>query len=260
MKEILEVEILGTGTSTGVPQIGCDCEVCRSTDPRDARLRTSAIVFYRGKRILIDCGPDFRTQILNARDWHLDALLITHIHYDHVGGIDDLRPYGISDEGFPVFARQDVINDLQARLPYCFAKNPYPGVPRLSFTTIDDVTPFEVCGINVTPIPVMHYKLPILGFHIGPLAYITDCKYIAPEQIERLHGVPLLIINALRQDTHLSHMSLAESLAVIEQIDPEQAYIIHMSHGIGLHAEVEKSLPTNVHLAYDGMIVSTRQS
>ena len=256
MKEILEVEILGTGTSTGVPQIGCDCEVCRSTDPRDARLRTSAIVSYRGKRILIDCGPDFRTQILNASDWRLDALFITHIHYDHVGGIDDLRPYG-GEAGFPVFARQDVINDLRARLPYCFAEKPYPGVPHLNFTPIDDNTSFEVCGIEVTPIPVMHYRLPILGFHIGPLAYITDCKDIAPEQIERLRGVPLLIINALRQTPHISHMSLAESLAVIEQIGPKQAYIIHMSHGIGLHAEVEQSLPPNVHLAYDGMVVST---
>ena len=197
MNNTLQIEFLGTGTSTGVPQLQCHCDVCRSSDPRDQRLRCSAIVRYQSKSILIDCGPDFRQQMLRASNNDLDALLITHIHYDHVGGIDDLRAYCI-DRHFPVYARQDVIDNLRERLPYCFAEHPYPGVPLLDFTAVNDTDPFMVQGINVLPIPVMHYRLPILGFSIGPMAYITDCKTIAAEQVDRLRDIPLLVINALR--------------------------------------------------------------
>lgn len=251
----IEIEFLGTGTSTGVPQLRCNCPVCQSTDERDKRLRTSAIVRYCGVNILIDCGPDFRTQMLRASDDQLDALLITHIHYDHVGGIDDLRSY-CYERQFPVFARQDVINDLHTRLPYCFSEHPYPGVPQLHITPVVDDQPFDVCGIEVFPIPVMHYRLPILGYRIGPLAYITDAKQMAEEQIEKLHGVPLLVINALRKKPHLSHMNLDESLAVIERIEPGQAYLIHMSDGIGFHEETSQQLPERVHLAYDTLRIS----
>lgn len=254
MNNSLQLEFLGTGTSTGVPQLRCGCEVCRSTDPHDQRLRCSAIVRYQGKNILIDCGPDFRQQMLRASNDNIDALLITHIHYDHVGGIDDLRAYCL-DRYFPIYARQDVIDNLRRQLPYCFAEHLYPGVPRLEFTAVNDYDPFDVQGIEVHPIPVMHYKMPILGFRIGPMAYITDCKTIADEQIERLHDIPLLVINALRLEPHMSHMHLAEALEVVRRINPGCAYLTHMSHGIGLHEQASQQLPDNVHLAYDGLVV-----
>lgn len=247
--EKLKLTILGSGTSTGVPQIGCQCEVCRSADPHDHRLRQSALVEWKSKRILIDCGPDFREQILSTGDSHLDALLITHIHYDHIGGLEELRGHS----NFPIFARQDVIQALHERLAYCFAEHPYPGVPHFNLVEINDKDSFDCAGINVEPIPVLHYRLPILGFKIGPMAYITDCKTIARDQIERLHGIPLLVLNALRIEEHLSHISLSQALEIIEQIKPGRTILIHMSHGIGLHAETSKLLPKGVELAYDGM-------
>lgn len=253
---MLEIEFLGTGTSTGVPEIQCHCPVCTSTDPRDKRLRCSAIVRYQGKNILIDCGPDFRTQILRATSPTLDALLLTHIHYDHVGGLDDLRAYCRHGRMFPIYARHDVINDIHYRLPYCFKEHLYPGVPTFEIHEIGD-EPFLVDGVRVEPIPVNHYKLLINGYRIGPLAYITDAKYISQQQIDRLHHVPLLVINALRFKEHISHMTLAESLDVISQIQPQSAYLIHMSHDMGLHSETSKLLPPNVHFAYDGLIVRT---
>lgn len=252
---MLEIEFLGTGTSTGVPQIRCQCQVCKSTDPHDKRLRASAIVRYRGKRLLIDCGPDFRTQMLRASDDAIDALLITHFHYDHIGGIDDLRAYCSPDHKFPVYAKGDVVNDLHKRMPYCFAKHLYPGVPTFEIHEIND-SPFMAEGIEVVPIPVMHYKLPIYGYRIGPLAYITDCKTISDEQIESLHGIPLLVINALRIKPHLSHLSLAEAIDVARRIAPQRTLFIHCSHDMGLHAEVGQTLPPGIELAYDGQIVT----
>ncbi len=249
MKDRLKITILGSGTSTGVPQIGCKCKVCRSNDPRDKRLRQSALVEWRGKRILIDCGPDFRQQILRTGRAHIDGLLLTHIHYDHIGGLEELR----GNSNFPIYARGDVIKALHKRLAYCFTEHPYPGVPHYNLVEINDNDPFDCAGIEVQPIPVMHYRLPILGFRIGDMAYITDCKTIAREQIERLHRVKLLMINALRFEEHLSHISLSQALEIIKQIKPGRAVLIHMSHGIGLHAETSKHLPKGVELAYDGM-------
>ncbi len=249
----LEIEFLGTGTSTGVPMLRCLCPVCLSTDERDKRLRTSVIVRYQGVRLLIDCGPDFRTQMLRASDDNLDAVLLTHIHYDHVAGLDDLRAYCF-ERPFPLYARADVMNHLHARIPYCFSSDPYPGVAQFEEHVIDD-KPFLVEGVRVEPIPVMHYRLPIYGYRIGPLAYITDAKTITDEVVERLHGVPLLVINALRIQPHLSHMCLNETLDVIARIKPGRAYLVHMSDGIGLHAESHKLLPPGVELAYDGLIV-----
>ena len=208
----------------------CLCPVCMSADPRDKRLRTSAIVRYQGARILIDCGPDFRTQMLRASDDNLDAVLLTHIHFDHVAGLDDLRAY-------------------------CFAENPYPGVPQFEEHVIDDDVPFLVEGVRVEPIPVMHYKLPILGFRIGPLAYITDAKTIDNEVVKKLTGVPLLVINSLRVGEHMSHMCLAETLDIIRRVKPGRSLLIHMSDRMGLHAESPKLLPDGVELAYDGLIV-----
>lgn len=252
---MLEIEFLGTGTSTGVPQLLCGCDVCRSQDAHDKRLRCSAIVRYCGKNILIDCGPDFRSQMLRASDKSLDALIITHIHYDHVGGIDDLRAYCAGRE-FPVYAQADVIDGLRQRLPYCFAEHPYPGVPRLSFSEIKANVPFSIGDVEITPIPVMHYKLPILGFRIGPLAYITDAKTIDTEQLSTLKGIPLLVINSLRIEPHMSHYCLRETLDVIDQIKPQRALLTHMSHEMGLHAQVNRILPPGVELAHDTLTVS----
>ncbi len=248
----LEIEFLGTGTSTGVPMLRCHCPVCMSSDERDKRLRTSAIVRYQGARILIDCGPDFRTQMLRASDDNLDAVLLTHIHYDHVAGLDDLRAYCF-ERPFPLYARADVLRNLHARIPYCFASDPYPGVAQFEEHVIGD-EPFLVEGVRVEPIPVMHYKLPIIGFKIGPLAYISDAKNIADDVIARLQGIPLLVINALRIEPHLSHMCLSETLDVVRRIKPGKTYLVHMSDRIGLHAESHKILPDGVELAWDGLI------
>ena len=250
----LEIEFLGTGTSTGVPMLRCHCPVCMSADPRDKRLRTSAIVRYQGARLLIDCGPDFRTQMLRASDDNIDAVLLTHIHFDHVAGLDDLRTYCF-ERPMPLYARADVMRDLHQRIPYCFAENPYPGVPHFDEHVIGD-EPFLVEGVHVEPIPVMHYKLSICGFRIGPLAYITDAKTIDDEVKENLKDVPLLVINSLRvSPEHISHMCLDETLAVIERIKPVRSLLIHVSDRMGLHVESPKLLPAGVELAYDGLIV-----
>ena len=223
---MIEVEFLGTGTSTGVPQLGCECEVCKSADPRDKRLRCSAIVRTQGVSLLIDCGPDFRQQMLRASDLHLDALLITHSHYDHV----------------------------KARIPYCFREHLYPGVPTFDMHPLAG-EPFEVKGVRVEPLPVMHYKLPIFGYRIGNLAYITDAKTIPPSTMARLQGIDTLIINALRFEPHLSHMNLEETLAVVAQANPRRALLIHESDGIGLHEATSRLLPQGVELAYDKEII-----
>ncbi len=254
MLTTLEIEFLGTGTSTGVPMLRCHCPVCMSADPRDQRLRTSAIVRYQGVRFLIDCGPDFRTQMLRASDDNLDAVLLTHIHYDHVAGLDDLRTYCFERQ-FPLYARADVLENLHRRIPYCFpGGTPYPGVAQFEEHVIGD-DPFLVEGVRVEPIPVMHYKLPICGFRIGPLAYITDAKEIADEVVDSLRGVPLLVINALRIKPHISHMCLDETLAIVERIKPGRTLLVHMSDGIGFHADSHRLLPQGVELAYDGLIV-----
>ena len=250
----LEIEFLGTGTSTGVPMLRCHCPVCMSSDPHDKRLRTSAIVRYQGARLLIDCGPDFRTQMLRASDDNIDAVLLTHIHFDHVAGLDDLRAYCF-ERPMPIYARPEVLNDLHQRIPYCFSSHPYPGVAQFEEHVIGN-EPFLAEGVRVEPIPVMHYKLPIVGFRIGPMAYITDAKTIDDEVVDSLQGVPLLVINALRKSgEHLSHMCLPETLQIIDRIKPERACLIHMSDRIGLHADSHKLLTPNVELAYDGQIV-----
>lgn len=254
----LEIEFLGTGTSTGVPMLLCPCPVCRSADPRDKRLRASAVVRYKGANLLIDCGPDFRTQMLRASDTRLDAVLLTHFHFDHVAGLDDLRTYCYRHEdAFPLYAQQRVLDALHQRIPYCFAEHPYPGVARFDEHVVGEGNqPFEVRGVMVQPIPVMYDKLPICGYRIGPMAYITDCKFIADEQVDRLKGIPLLVINALRMTEHNSHMSLGETLAVVERVKPGKTFLIHMSDGIGLHARSHEVLPAGIELAYDGLIVN----
>ncbi len=251
----MRLRFLGTGTSTGVPQIGCTCPVCISTDIHDKRLRASAIVSAGDKNLLIDCGPDFRQQIINAGTPELEAALLTHSHYDHVGGIDDLRPYCYAKEdGFPLYCRHDVAEDIRNRVPYCFRQHLYPGVPTFNITEIDD-KPFEVAGIMVTPLPVIHYKLPIVGFRIGKLAYITDAKTIPDATFELLRDTDTLVINALRRKDHISHMTLDEALAAIGRIKPRVTYLTHFADAIGKQADVEPTLPEGVHMAYDNLVI-----
>lgn len=257
----MELTFLGTGTSTGVPQLRCGCPACTSADPRDRRLRTSALIETGGKRLLVDCGPDFHQQMLRhgsrSREDRLDALLVTHQHYDHVGGIDDLRPYchqeDMKDDGFPVYCQADVARDLRARLPYSFNEHPYPGVPRFALREIKAGCPFEAAGVGVLPVKVNHYILDILGFRIGSLGYITDAKVVPEETVEAMEGVDTLVINALRRKRHLSHITLDEALGLIVRVNPRVAYLTHISHDMGRHADVAPVLPGNVFLAYDGL-------
>lgn len=251
----MQITFLGTGTSTGIPQIGCTCPVCTSTDPKDNRLRTSAVVSVNGKNILIDCGPDFRQQVLRACIGRIDAVLITHIHYDHTGGIDDLRPFG-GKHTLPIYLEAPVAEGIRTRLPYCFGDHLYPGVPNIRLQEIG-IEPFSIEDIEVTPIRVMHYKLPILGYRIGGLVYITDALTIPDEEYAKMKQVDVLVINALRKQPHLSHQTLDEALRVIERVQPREAYLVHMSHHMGLTAEVEKELPPHVHFAYDGLVVES---
>lgn len=235
----MKITFLGTGTSTGIPQIGCRCATCTSADPRDNRMRASAIVTLdSGANLLIDCGPDFRSQILRAGAPPLEALLITHSHYDHVGGIDDLRPYCRDGRHFPTFCTPDVARDLHERNPWSFAKHLYPGVPTFAIHEINPDIPFEIAGQEIIPLPVMHAKLPILGYRFGPLAYITDCKTMPAATLEKLRGVHTLVLNALRILPHQSHLSLDEALDIIKAVNPRRALLTHMSHDMGPAATV----------------------
>lgn len=253
----MKITFLGTGTSTGNPEIGCRCEVCTSKDPRDWRLRASVLVETQGKKILIDCGPDFRWQMIRNHIDQLDAVLVTHEHYDHVGGLDDLRPF-CRLKGVDIYAAEEVATAIETRIPYAFREHKYPGVPNLELHRIGD-RPFQAAGVWVTPVRIMHGRLPIFGYRIGNMAYLTDVKYIPEEEYAKLKGVELLVIDALRKKEHPSHESLTEALANIKRIGPKEAYLIHMSHKIGLHAVVDRELPQHVHYSYDGLVVEIEE-
>ena len=248
----MKVRILGSGTSTGVPQIGCSCPVCTSPDPKDNRLRASAIVETEDARILIDCGPDFRAQVLHLPFEKIDGVLITHEHYDHVGGLDDLRPF-CRFGAVPIYAEEYVAQALRLRMPYCFVDHRYPGVPEIPLQEVVAGQAFSIHRTEVVPLRVMHGRLPILGYRIGRLGYITDMLTMPEESYEQLEGIDVLIMNALRIAPHPTHQSLEEALKAAERIRAKETYFIHMSHDMGLHEKVEKGLPENVHLTYDGM-------
>lgn len=251
----MQLRFLGTGTSTGVPSIGCQCATCRSTDPRDHRMRASALLSAGDNNILIDAGPDFRQQILAADSPELDALLITHTHYDHVGGIDDLRPYCYPD-GFDIYAQHADIDDLRHKVPYCFAEHPYPGAPVLHPHVIQPMKPFSINGLEILPMPIKHYMLDILGYKIGNLAYITDAKVIPNDTINAISGIDTLVINALRHKEHISHINLSQALEIIAVVKPRIAYLTHISHDLGRYTDIAPTLPDNVKIAIDGTTIT----
>ncbi len=251
----MRVEFLGTGTSQGVPVIACDCVVCRSTDPRDQRLRCSVLIEHRGRVIVIDTGPDFRTQMLRARVRHLDAVLYTHRHKDHVAGLDDIRSFNFRQrQPMPLFGDVDTLAAIRQEFSYIFSGEQYPGIPQVELYPIDD-QPFELFDFEVIPIPVLHYRMPVLGFRIDNFAYVTDANYIPPESMRRLEGVEVLVLNALRHEPHLSHFTLAEAQAIVQFLQPRAAYFTHISHLLGLHEATEAHLHANESLAYDGLII-----
>ncbi len=251
----MQLTFLGTGTSKGIPEIGCTCPTCLSSDPRDKRLRVSALIETEEARILIDCGPDFRTQMLSIPFDRLDGVLLTHEHYDHTGGIDDLRPFGIFGD-IDVYADELTHRHLRERLPYFFREVLYPGVPRLLFHTAQPYTPFFIKGIEITPLLIMHGQLPILGFRIGKLGFVTDMTDAPEETFNQLLGVDTLIIGALRQRPHATHQTIDKAIEVAHRVKAKEVYLIHMNHEAGLHAETETQLPEHVHLAYDGLKIN----
>ena len=254
----MKITFLGTGTSQGVPVIGCRCEVCQSLDFRNKRLRTSIHVEISGQSFVVDTGPDFRQQMLRENVERLDAVLFTHAHRDHTAGLDDVRAYNfMQNSDMPVYGRQEVLDQLKMEFAYAFTKDAYPGLPRITLNQIDE-RPFAVNGVPITPLPVLHLRLPVLGFRFGNFSYITDANIIPEETLGRLKGTEVLVLNALQIESHVSHFNLSEALDMIDRIKPAKAYLTHISHKLGLHGAVEKKLPGNVSLAYDGLQIELR--
>ena len=248
----MKLTFLGTGTSCGVPVIGCQCEVCRSTDPHDKRTRCSVLVETERTRLLIDCGPDFRGQILPQPFRKIDGILITHSHYDHVGGMDDIRPYCQFGE-MNVYADPIARKGMLEMLPYCFAEHRYPGVPAIGLHEIHAHELLQIGDLDIMPIEVMHGKLPILGYRIGPLTYITDMKTINESEYPYLEGTELLVVNALRFDRpHHSHQLVDDAIAFARRVGAKRTLLIHVCHDVALHEKVNQILPADIQLAYDG--------
>ncbi|HOK50954.1 MAG TPA: MBL fold metallo-hydrolase [Bacteroidales bacterium] len=251
----MKVVFLGTGTSQGVPVVACSCKVCQSNDPKDKRLRSSVLIEKGGVNLVIDSGPDFRYQMLREKVTHLEAILFTHEHKDHTGGLDDIRSFNyLSKKPMDVYAEERVQQSLKREYAYIFENNKYPGVPEVTLHTISN-QPFEVAGIRVIPIRLLHHRLPILGFRIDNFAYLTDIKYISQEEKEKLLGCRYLVVSGLRKENHISHFSIDEAIDLIREIRPEYGYITHISHQLGFHREVEKELPKGIYLAYDRLVL-----
>ena len=249
----MKVTFLGTGTSQGVPVIGCTCLVCRSVDYRDKRLRVSVHLQVEGKSIIIDAGPDFRQQVLRERVTTLDALVFTHEHKDHTAGLDDIRAYNFSqNKDMPIYGEKRVLDQLKQEFSYIFSDFKYPGIPQVQLHAITNA-PFEVESVLFTPIRVMHYKLPIFGYRIGDFTYITDANFISEEEKDKVRGSKVIVLNALREEPHISHFSLQQAIDLLQELKPERAYLTHISHLLGQHREVEPKLPDFIHLAYDGL-------
>jgi phosphoribosyl 1,2-cyclic phosphate phosphodiesterase len=251
----VKITFLGTGTSQGVPVIACECSTCMSADSKDKRLRASLLVETSANTIVIDAGPDFRQQMLTAHVKKLDAIFLTHEHKDHISGMDDVRAFNYkSQAAIDIYAEERVQNAVRKEYDYVFAENQYPGVPKMELHNIGAYN-IDLKGDIIIPLRLFHYRLPILGFRIGDMAYITDANYIPEETKEKLIGVKYLVVNALRKEKHISHFSLGEALGIIGEVSPRKAFITHISHQMGKYAEVNRELPVNVTLAWDGLEV-----
>jgi phosphoribosyl 1,2-cyclic phosphate phosphodiesterase len=249
----LKVTFLGTGTSQGVPLIGCDCEVCRSVDERDKRLRSSILIEDNEKVFIIDTGPDFRQQMLREDVKRLDAVIFTHEHRDHIAGLDDIRAFNFTMKtAIDVYADDNVEKALRRSMWYIFSEDKYPGIPEVNMHTING-QPFSIGQTKFIPIQVMHHKLHVWGFRINNFTYITDANFISEKEKEKIYGSDVLVLNALRREKHISHYTFDEAIKILEELKPGEAYLTHISHQLGKHADVEKELPKNIHLAYDGL-------
>ena len=251
----MKVTFLGTGTSQGVPVIACNCRVCQSKDEHDKRLRSSIMIEINNKTFVIDTGPDFRQQMLREKVNNLDAIFFTHEHKDHTAGLDDIRAFNhLKQMPMDVYAEERVQQSLMLEFAYIFAEKKYPGIPQIKLHTITSEA-FKIEDVCIIPIRLMHYQLPILGFRIGDFTYITDTNFISESEKKKIAGSKYITITGLRKEKHLSHFSLSEALQFIDEMKPEKGFITHCSHQLGLHTEVQKELPSNVFLAYDGLIV-----
>lgn len=251
----MKITFLGTGTSQGVPVITCNCPVCTSTDFRDQRTRCSILIKTDSQNVVIDIGPDFRHQMLRERIKRIDAIILTHEHRDHTAGLDDVRPFNFAHKmDMPIYARPSVCAQLKREYEYIFKENPYPGAPRVILNPIEN-KPFTVNKDLFTPIEGIHYKLPVYGYRIENFSYITDMNKISDDELKKMEGSDIIVINALQKEHHMSHFTLSEALKLINQLLPKKAFLTHMSHRMGLHAEIETELPENVYLAYDGLTI-----
>jgi phosphoribosyl 1,2-cyclic phosphate phosphodiesterase len=251
----MKVTFLGTGTSQGVPVIACGCHVCVSADERNKRLRCSVLIELNNQRLIIDTGPDFRQQMLRQKVQSLNAVLYTHEHKDHTAGLDDIRAFNyFMGTSIDLYLNEYVERAIRREFAYIFEEEKYPGIPQVELIRIKN-EPFELFGTSVIPVEVSHYKLPVFGFRFGNFCYITDAKTISAHERNKIRGLKILVINALRREPHASHLTLDEALDIIDDVRPEIAYITHISHQLGLHTEVESELPANVKLAYDGLII-----
>jgi phosphoribosyl 1,2-cyclic phosphate phosphodiesterase len=257
MTDDLRVTFLGTGTSQGIPVIGSAHPVCLSDNPKDKRLRVSVLLSWKDYNYVIDCGPDFRQQMLRQKMSHLNCILYTHEHSDHTAGLDDIRPFFFKQGDIPIYAHKRVVKSLKKRFGYILnEKDKYPGAPSVHINKVKNNLPFLIGDKEVTPVNVLHNKLQVFGYRIGDFTYLTDVKTIKEKELEKIEGSKVVVVNALRLDPHLSHFNLKEALAFIEKVKPEKAYFTHISHLLGFHDEVEKSLPKNVHLAYDNLTIT----
>ena len=251
----MKVTFLGTGTSQGVPVIACRCAVCTSSDPKDSRLRSSILIECNGVSVVIDSGPDFRQQMLRARVNYIDGLVFTHEHKDHIAGMDDIRAFNyVHNEKVNIYATERVQDALRREFPYIFEDYKYPGIPEIQMHTINN-TPFSVAEMNLIPIEVLHYRLPVLGFRVGDFTYITDAHAITEKEISKIRGSRIVVLNALRREPHVSHFTLNEALEILEKIGPEKAYLTHISHQLGKHVDVEAELPAHIRCAYDELVL-----
>lgn len=253
---LLKVTFLGTGTSQGIPVIGSTHPVCLSTNPKDKRLRVSVLIEVNNYNYVIDCGPDFRQQMLRANCQKVDGILFTHEHADHTAGLDDIRPYFFKQGDIDVYAHKRVIGELKQRFDYIFTtENKYPGAPSVVVNVVEN-NPFKIDNLQVIPISGMHGKLQVFGYRIHDFAYLTDMKTIADEELDKLKNLDVLVVNALREKEHISHFNLADALELISYLKPKRAYLTHISHFLGFHDEVQQNLPKNVFLAYDTLEIN----